>query len=166
MTRYCQYQNDNPLHNIFSMKQPITLEELIPNPKSLRLLILHTPFPLNFEPLQLCTNLIKLDVSNNNLESVPYLGSLNHLRFLFLHNNRMDFEQLKRVFSMDPSNPYLARSALSNGVVWVTFWGNKSCFYSRHYLVTNTNAIAVDRNLVVEEEKTEGIQSHYIQPYS
>jgi len=81
------------------MNQNISLEELIPNPKSLRLLILHTPFPLSLTPLQLCDNLVKLDVSNNNLASVPYLGHLSHLNFLFLHNNRLDFNDLRQLFS-------------------------------------------------------------------
>lgn len=147
------------------MNQSISLEELIPNPTSLRLLILHTPFPLSLTPLQACDNLIKLDVSNNNLAAVPYLGHLNYLRFLFLHNNRLDFIDLRRVFSEEPDNPHLPQSSLAKFIVWVTFWGNKNCFYARHYLVNHTSVAAVDHHLVVEEEKTPGIQL-MIEPFS
>jgi Leucine-rich repeat (LRR) protein len=139
------------------MSQNISLEELIPNPKSLRLLILHTPFPLTLNALQNCTNLIKLDLSNNNLTTVPYLGHLNQLRFFFLHNNRLDFDALQTIFSLEPNSPYLPPSSLAKNIVWVTMWGNKNCLYARHYLVNHTAVVAVDKHIVVEEERSSNI---------
>lgn len=92
---------------------------------------------------------------------MPYLGNLVHLRFLFLHNNKLDFEILRSVFSDSSS----VRSPLSNSIVWVTFWGNRNSFYARHFLVNNTAAIAVDTNVVVEEERSESMQK-MVEPFS
>jgi Leucine-rich repeat (LRR) protein len=61
-------------------------------------LVLHTPTPMCLRPLTMCINLIKLDLSNNRIEVLPHLGLLNHLKFLFLHNNRIEIEVLQRVF--------------------------------------------------------------------
>ena len=147
------------------MKQTISLEELIPNPKSLRLLILHTPFPLVLDPLKDCTNLIKLDVSSNSLEKLPHLGHLSYLRFMFLHNNKLDLDNLKIAFSQGPNIPVTVRSPLSKSIVWVTFWGNKNSFYARHFLANNTSAIAIDKNIVVEEERSEKMYQ-MVSPFS
>ena len=90
---------------------------------------------------------------------------MNHLQFLFLHNNKLDFDDLRRLFSEEPDNPNLPQSNLAKHIVWVTFWGNKNCFYARHYLVNHTSAIAVDQNLVVEEEKSPKIHQ-MVEPFS
>jgi Leucine-rich repeat (LRR) protein len=79
-------------------KQIVSLEELVPQHDCLKLLILHTPYTLLIDTLPLCTNLVKLDLSKNNLETFPHLGSLTALRFMFLHENRLDLNQLKKIF--------------------------------------------------------------------
>lgn len=56
--------------------------------------MLHTPTPMSLRPLIGCVNLFKLDISNNAVAVVPYLGHLTHLKFLFLHNNRLELEVL------------------------------------------------------------------------
>jgi Leucine-rich repeat (LRR) protein len=63
----------------------VSLEELVPQHDCLKLLILHTPYTLQIDTLALCTNLVKLDLSKNNLQHFPYLGELSTLRFMFLH---------------------------------------------------------------------------------
>jgi len=40
-------------------------------------------------------------------------------------------------------------------IVWATFWGNKNSFLGRHYLINETNVVAVDKNLVTSEEQSE-----------
>ena len=125
----------------------VSLEKLIPQPENLKLLILHTPFPLDISALPLCCNLIKLDLSKNNLETFPYLGKLSNLRFIFLHENKLDVHHVINMFEneqtiKEPSN-------LSQSVIWVTYWGNKNEFQVRHYLAMKTKAIAVDKNMIV-----------------
>lgn len=79
-------------------KQVVSLEELVPQHDCLKLLILHTPYVLLIDTLPLCVNLVKLDLSKNNLHSFPHLGALTALRFMFLHENRLDLAQLKNIF--------------------------------------------------------------------
>lgn len=67
---------------------------------------------------------------------------------MFIHENRLDVAGLKKIFEFEGT-----RSLLSLNIVWVTFWGNKNAFIGRHYLANETNAIAIDRNMVVQQEK-------------
>ncbi len=76
----------------------VSLEELVPQHDCLKLLILHTPFTLKIDTLNLCVNLVKLDLSKNNLENFPYIGCLRSLKFMFLHDNRLDVLNLKNIF--------------------------------------------------------------------
>lgn len=99
--------------------QKITLEELIVCPEAMRLLVLHTPTPIDLTMLTRCTNLIKLDISNNALKEVPYLGHLEQLKFLFLHGNHLSLSSLKAIFMKNSE-----KSALCSNITWVTFWGN------------------------------------------
>lgn len=82
-------------------KQVVSLEELVPQHDCLKLLILHTPYTLLIDTLPLCTNLVKLDLSKNNLETFPHLGTLTALRFMFLHENKLDLSRLKNIFELD-----------------------------------------------------------------
>lgn len=125
-------------------KQVVSLEELVPQHDCLKLLILHTPYTLLIDTLPLCTNLVKLDLSKNNLETFPYLGELTSLRFMFLHENNLDLFHLKGIFEHNNQ-----KSKLSENIVWVTFWGNKNHFLARHYLANETKAISVDKHMIV-----------------
>lgn len=51
-------------------------------------------------------------------------------------------------------------------IVWVTFWGNKNAFLGRHYLVNETSVIAVDKNMVVQEERTSELPSSNFEAFS
>lgn len=99
--------------------QKISLEELIVCPEVMRLLVLHTPTPIDLTMLARCTNIIKLDISNNALKDVPYLGHLKQLKFLFLHGNRLSLQGLKTIFMKNSE-----KSPLCLNITWVTFWGN------------------------------------------
>ncbi len=79
-------------------KNIVSLEELVPQHDCLKLLILHTPYTLVISTLNLCVNLVKLDLSKNNLEHFPYLGSLANLKFMFIHENKLDVAGLKNIF--------------------------------------------------------------------
>jgi hypothetical protein len=79
-------ENENNSNNA----KIINLENLVDHPQSLKLLILHTPYRLEISTLWKCTNLIKLDLSKNNLERFPFIGNLSNLKFMFLHENRLD----------------------------------------------------------------------------
>lgn len=79
-------------------KNVVSLEELVPQHDCLKLLILHTPYTLVIESLSLCVNLVKLDLSKNNLQSFPHLGKLTSLKFMFIHENRLDIGALKGIF--------------------------------------------------------------------
>lgn len=68
-----------------NQKNVVSLEELVPQHDCLKLLILHTPYTLVIDTLYLCVNLVKLDLSKNNLDSFPYLGELSSLKFMFIH---------------------------------------------------------------------------------
>lgn len=116
----------------------------MPQHDCLKLLILHTPYTLIIDSLNLCINLVKLDLSKNNIESFPYVGDLRNLKVMFIHENRLDVSNLKNIFEKNKK-----KSFLSENIVWVTFWGNKNAFLGRHYLANETSAIAVDKNLVV-----------------
>jgi len=118
----------------------------VPQHDCLKLLILHTPYTLVIGTLSLCVNLVKLDLSKNNLQAFPHLGDLAALKFMFLHENRLDIAALRGIFELNGR-----RSALSSNVVWVTYWGNKNAFIGRHYLANETSAIAIDRNMVVQQ---------------
>ena len=141
----------------------VSLEKLIPQPENLKLLILHTPFTLDITALPLCRNLVKLDLSKNNLETFPHMGQLTSLRFIFLHENKLDTPHLLTMFEDNPPNK--EPSNLSNSVIWVTYWGNKNEFQARHYLATKTKALAVDKNMIVEEERSEGIYEWGLPPF-
>jgi Leucine-rich repeat (LRR) protein len=70
----------------------------VPQHDCLKLLILHTPYTLKIDTLNLCVNLVKLDLSKNNLQTFPHLGGLYSLKFMFIHENRLDFAALKGIF--------------------------------------------------------------------
>lgn len=142
--------------------ETVELQELVSQPQCLKLLILHTPFSLNLSSLPSCKNLVKLDLSRNNLSSFPYLGHLQQLKFLHIHENKLDIDCLISIFTEDISSP--KRSPLSQSIVWVTFYGNKNQFAARHYLATSTSVIAVDHNIVVQEERSPSISQHPLQP--
>ena len=76
----------------------VSLEELVPQPECLKLLILHTPYSLVIDSLPLCTNLVKLDLSKNNLQHFPYIGHFTALRFMFLHDNNLSINHLRGIF--------------------------------------------------------------------
>jgi hypothetical protein len=119
---------------------------LVPQHDCLKLLILHTPYTLVIGTLSLCVNLVKLDLSKNNLQAFPHLGDLAALKFMFIHENRLDIAALRGIFELNGR-----KSALSSNIVWVTYWGNKNAFIGRHYLANETSAIAIDRNMVVQQ---------------
>lgn len=127
-------------------KNVVSLDELVPQHDCLKLLILHTPYTLKIDTLDLCINLVKLDLSKNNLESFPYLGELTNLKFMFIHDNKLDATHLKGIFQKNGQ-----KSKLSDNVVWITFWGNKNVFIARHFLANETSCLAVDKNMVVPE---------------
>lgn len=109
----------------------VELKELVSQPECLKLLILHTPFLLNISTLHECVNLVKLDLSKNNLASFPYLGDLPNLKFMFIHENKLDIDSLVGIFEYREgeglkNSPREGRSALSRSIVWVTYWGNKN----------------------------------------
>lgn len=115
---------------------------------------------MNLKLLAACTNLVKLDLSNNSIVGMPYLGHLQHLRFMFLHNNRLALETLQQIFfeGFDPKLPRKReKTPLAESIAWTTYWGNRNEFQARHFLVSHTNVIAIDHNLVVEEERVPGI---------
>lgn len=60
---------------------------------------------------------------------------------------------LQVIFEDDVEFRLQQKSALAKRISWVTYWGNQNPFAGRHYLVNNTNVIAVDKFLVVEEER-------------
>jgi len=39
-----------------------------------------------------------LDLSKNNLASIPYLGDLPNLKFMFIHENKLDIDSLISIF--------------------------------------------------------------------
>lgn len=127
----------------------VSLRELIPEHESLKLLILHTPFAIDIGSLPHCRNLVKLDLSSNNLADFPHLGHLRALRILFLHDNRLALPHFTRIFTQAGETTPLAQN-----VVWITFWGNRQSFLARHFAATSTSAIAFDRHLIAQEEKT------------
>ena len=63
----------------------ISLENIVPEFHSLKLLIMHTPFPLDISSLTQCYNILKLDLSRNHIKSFPHLGHLRYLKVLFIH---------------------------------------------------------------------------------
>ena len=79
----------------------VQLSELVSQPECLKLLILHTPFTLNIQALPLCVNLVKLDLSRNNLAAFPYLGDLTNLRFIYIHENKLDVKGMISIFEED-----------------------------------------------------------------
>lgn len=127
----------------------MSLRELIPEHESLKLLILHTPFAIDISTLAHCLNLVKLDLSNNNLIAFPHLGHLRSLRILFLHDNHLNIHHFTNIFTRAGEPTPLAQN-----VVWITFWGNKHPFLARHFAANSTSAIAFDRHLIAQEEKT------------
>ena len=96
--------------------------------------------------MPLCLNLVKLDLSKNNLSYFPYIGHLTSLRFMFLHDNNLTINQLRGIFENEEEKGPLAQS-----IVWVTFSGNRNSFLGRHYLATETSAIAIDSHMVAPE---------------
>lgn len=127
----------------------MSLRELIPEHESLKLLILHTPFAIDISTLAHCLNLVKLDLSNNNLAAFPHLGHLRSLRILFLHDNHLAIHHFTNIFTRAGETTPLAQN-----VVWITFWGNRHPFLARHFAANSTSAIAFDRHLIAQEEKT------------
>lgn len=108
---------------------------------------------MSLRPLIGCINLIKLDLSNNAIGLVPFLGHLTHLKFLFLHNNRIEFETFQQVFFEGVNGKkqrMFQKTPLADNIAWVSYWGNNHEFQARHFLVNNTSVIAVDRHIVVE----------------
>ena len=112
-------------------RQVVSLAELVPQPDCLKLLILHTPYTLLIDSLPLCLNLVKLDLSKNNLHYFPYIGHLTALRFMFLHDNNLTVNQLRGMFERGE-----LKGPLAKNIVWVTFQGNRNAFLVRHYLAT------------------------------
>ena len=133
----------------------VSLRELIPEHESLKLLILHTPFAIDISTLAQCLNLVKLDLSSNNLAAFPYLGHLRSLRILFLHDNHLAIDHFTAIFTRAGE-----QSPLAQHVVWITFWGNKHPFLARHFAANSTSAIAFDRNLIAAEERTGQLMPH------
>jgi len=121
---------------------------------------------LNLTSLSACSNLVKLDLSRNNLSSFPYLGELRHLKFLHIHENKLDIDGLIGIFTDDFGNR--KRSPLCQAVVWVTFWGNKGGFVARHFLANCTSALAVDLYMIIDEERKEVISrfDKAVEPFS
>lgn len=113
---------------------------------------------LNLSSLPACSNLVKLDLSRNNLSTFPYLGELRHLKFLHIHENKLEIDALIGIFTDDFGNR--KRSPLCQAVVWVTFWGNKGEFAARHFLANSTAALAVDLHMIVDEERKEAISRY------
>lgn len=85
----------------YDKSKTVELSDLVSQPECLKLLILHTPFNLNISALPLCLNLVKLDLSRNNLSSFPYLGHLSNLRFIYVHENKLDARALMGIFEED-----------------------------------------------------------------
>ena len=48
--------------------------------------------------MPLCLNLVKLDLSKDNLSYFPYIGHLTSLRFMFPHDNNLTINQLRGIF--------------------------------------------------------------------
>jgi len=76
----------------------LSLTDLIDPHSDIRILIVHTPVPLNISSLTTFTLLVKIDLSNNNIQECPYLGAMQQVRLLFLHQNRMNVEKFIGVF--------------------------------------------------------------------
>jgi hypothetical protein len=92
---------------------------------------------------------VKLDLSRNNLSSFPYIGHMSNLKFMFIHENKLDIDSLMGIFEEEIGRE--TQSLLSKAVVWVTYWGNKSEFNARHYLANHTAVLAVDNFMVAAE---------------
>ncbi len=56
-------------------------------------------------------------------------------------------------------------SPLARTVVWVTFWGNRNGFLARHFLVNQTQAIAVDHHVVLPEERRQTLTINGLHPF-
>lgn len=50
--------------------------------------------------------------------------------------------------------------------MWVTFWGNRNAFIGRHYLANETSAIAIDRNMIVQQERSPNFPFRSAEPFS
>ncbi len=104
-----------------SENKVIKLRELVEQPQSLRLLILHTPYFLDLKGLDSCTNLIKLNLSKNNITTLPCLSGMAKLKFLFLHSNDLNYASIVSAFFEELS----IFSPLAHSVLWVTYEQNQ-----------------------------------------
>jgi Leucine-rich repeat (LRR) protein len=71
----------------------LQISNFIKEPENLKLLILAGTQlqETEFRTIRLCINLIKLDLSSNNLRTIPpCLTELTALKILFLHNNLIE----------------------------------------------------------------------------
>uniref|UniRef100_A0A4X2KXM0 Leucine rich repeats and IQ motif containing 3 n=1 Tax=Vombatus ursinus TaxID=29139 RepID=A0A4X2KXM0_VOMUR len=69
--------------------------------RSLRICILSKNFIVDMSPLQICTELIKLDLHSNQIRIVPdkkFWGEMKKLKLLYLHDN--SFVKLKNMCSL------------------------------------------------------------------
>ncbi len=71
--------------SVVASRPAISLEDITKEPHHIKILIIHIPLPLQIESLPAFRSLMKLDLSNNNLASFPYIGHLSRLKFIFLH---------------------------------------------------------------------------------
>lgn len=84
---------------------------------------------------------------------------------MLIHDNKLDIDGLIGIFQEDVGRE--TRSPLSKAIVWVTYWGNKSEFNARHYLINHTSVLAVDHHMAVPEEKSQAIFTNkkLVQPF-
>ena len=74
-------------------------------------------------------NLIGKAAFQQAAEKPNHLGNLTSLKFMFIHENRLDISALRGIFETAGK-----KSPLSQNIVWVTFWGNRNAFIGRHYI--------------------------------
>ena len=81
--------NKMKLYTPNNHSKKVAISDIISEPSFLKMLVLHTPVPMDLTGLSACVSLIKLDLSNSNLVSLPFLGSLPFLKIFYLHDNRL-----------------------------------------------------------------------------